>query len=257
MLASILLYGALVALLVGLTALVRPFRRLGIRTRTRALVLVAVCATAIAAVTCAPVRAARVATAATQLDEFSPAYHVNEVHRLRVAAPPDRVYAAIKAVTADDITLFRTFTWLRRFGRPGPESILNAPERMPLLDVVTRTTFLLLADEPSREVVVGTIVHVAHADDIRRARALTVAEYRDLSAPGFVKATMNFYLEPDGPDATLLTTETRVFGTDDGVMRRFVPYWRVILPGSAILRVTWLQAIRRRAMTTPDPPAIS
>lgn len=40
---------------------------------------------------------------------------------------------------------------------------------------------------------------------------------------------------------------TRVFGTDDRAIRRFLPYWRVILPGSAILRVTWLQAISRRA----------
>lgn len=255
MLPSILLYGALLALLVGLVALVRPLHRLGIRTRVRALALLAASAIAIGAVTCAPIHAVRVSAVTTRLDEFSPAYHVNEVHRLRVAAPPDRVYAAIKAVTADDIALFRTFTWLRRFGRAGPESILNPPDGTPLLDVVTRTTFLLLADEPSREVVVGTIVLVSHPGDIPRARTLTVAEYRDLSAPGFVKATMNFHLEPDGPDATLLTTETRVFGTDDEVMRRFVPYWRVILPGSAILRVTWLQAIQRRATATPDPLA--
>jgi hypothetical protein len=56
------------------------------------------------------------------------------------------------------ILLFRTLTWLRRFGQPGPEGILDAPERLPLLEVATRTTFLLLAEEPEREVVVGTLV---------------------------------------------------------------------------------------------------
>lgn len=40
-------------------------------------------------------------------------------------APKERVYRAIREVTAGEILLFRTLTWLRRFGRPGPESILN------------------------------------------------------------------------------------------------------------------------------------
>jgi hypothetical protein len=38
-------------------------------------------------------------------------------------------------VTADEIALFRTLTWLRRFGRPGPESMLNPPPHVPVLDV--------------------------------------------------------------------------------------------------------------------------
>ncbi len=70
--------------------------------------------------------------------------------------------------------------------------------------------------------------------------------YRSLSAPGFVKATMNFRIEPDG-SGSRVTTETRVHGTDTNAILRFTPYWRTILPGSWILRVTWLDAIRRRA----------
>jgi hypothetical protein len=39
--------------------------------------------------------------------------------------------------------------------------------------------------------------------------------------------------------------------------RRFAPYWRTILPGSSILRVTWLRAIARRAESESGdrPPA--
>ncbi len=246
MLLSILVYASLLVAAVALLSLARPLRRLGIATRGRA-VLVLLVVVAIASVAmCAPVRAVRVTPVASLLDEFSPSYHVNEVHRTQISAPPERAYAAITSVAADEIALFNAFTWIRRFGRPGPESILNAPAQQPLLDVATRTTFLRLADVPPREVVVGTIVLVSRREDIAHARALSSAEYRDLSDPGFVKATMSFRVEPN-ESGSLVTTETRVFGTDDAVMRRFLPYWRVILPGSAILRVTWLQAIRRRA----------
>ena len=44
-----------------------------------------------------------------------------------------------------------------------------------------------------------------------------------------------------------LTTETRIFATDDVALGRFTAYWRIIFPGSAILRMTWLRAIKARA----------
>jgi hypothetical protein len=58
---------------------------------------------------------------------------------------------------------------------------------------------------------------------------------------------MNFLVEPDGPSACRVVTETRIFATDPWTLRRFTSYWRVIYPGSAILRVTWLRAVKARA----------
>ena len=73
------------------------------------------------------------------IDTFAPVFHFREHHNIVVSAPPDRVFAAIKAVSADDIALFNLFTGIRRFGRAGPESILNAPGQQPILDVAVRT----------------------------------------------------------------------------------------------------------------------
>jgi hypothetical protein len=42
-------------------------------------------------------------------------------------------------------------------------------------------------------------------------------------------------------------TETRVLATDEQTLKMFTAYWRTIFPGSAILRVTWLRAIKARA----------
>lgn len=53
---------------------------------------------------------------------------------------------------------------------------------------------------------------------------------------------MNFRLEDAGNGETLLTTETRVHATDLSVQKKFASYWRVIYPGSALIRVMWLRA---------------
>ena len=58
---------------------------------------------------------------------------------------------------------------------------------------------------------------------------------------------MNFRLRSIGSTRTRLTTETRVFTTDAMIRRRFAAYWRVIYPGSSIIRMMWLRAIKRRA----------
>jgi hypothetical protein len=67
---------------------------------------------------------------------------------------------------------------------------------------------------------------------------------------------MNFRLEEEECDApagqatspcTLLTTETRIYATDASSRRAFARYWRVIYPGSSLIRRMWLRAIKKRA----------
>jgi hypothetical protein len=58
---------------------------------------------------------------------------------------------------------------------------------------------------------------------------------------------MNFLVLPDGKGGSLVSTETRIHASDAAARRRFAAYWRVIYPGSALIRRMWLRAIRRRA----------
>ena len=184
-------------------------------------------------------------TVASELDRVAPSYQFREVHRTTVRATPDRAYRAIKEVTASEILFFRELTWLRRFGRRGPESILNAPERRPLLDVATQTSFITLADSP-REIVVGTVViGPAHAP---RARPVDRDEFAALAAQGgHALATMNFVVTPRADGTCAVSTETRVFATDESTRRHFAAYWRLINLGSAFIRLMWRRAIKRRA----------
>jgi len=175
-------------------------------------------------------------------DRFAPAYQFHEVHETEVRAGRDVTYDAVKQTTAGEILLFRTLTWIRRFGKPGPESILNAPADQALLEVAVRSGFLLLAEDPGCEIVIGTLVAAPGRERIR-----TPEQFAALDGPGYAKATLNFLVEEIRPGVSRVRTETRVNATDSRTRRRFASYWRLIYPGSALIRRMWLRAIRHRA----------
>jgi hypothetical protein len=216
--------------------------RLGVTTRLRASLLLDAGIALVLIGLLAPAREARVTAVKSQLDAFAPIWQFREHHSIRVAAPPDRVFAAIKAVRADEIFLFRALTWIRRGGRPLPESILNAGDREPLITVALRGGFVRLAEAAPRELVIGTAVHTPPG-----ARDTLTPQLFLRPPPGYAFATMNFLVSADGPNASIVSTETRVFANGRSTRRRFAAYWRVIYPGSAIIRRMWLRAIRERA----------
>jgi hypothetical protein len=231
----------------GLVSLVRPLRFLGIRSRRRAAGLIGLGALLGLAGMALPAPLRRAEGEPSLLDGFVPMYQSVEFHETRVHAPRERVYRAILEVTADEIWLFRTLTWLRspRLAERA-ESILNPGGKRPILEVATSSGFLKLAEDPGREIVVGTIV-VAPPEARRYSGPFTPHMFAALDRPGFAKAGMNFRVQDEGNGWCRVTTETRVYATDTGARQRFAAYWRIIYPGSAFIRVMWLKAIRERA----------
>jgi len=144
-------------------------------------------------------------------------------------------------VTAREIRFFRLLTWIRAPRlRPVRESILAPSPDRPILDVALNSGFCRLAEIPNREIVIGALLGGGHA------HGCTPAEFAAFDRPGLSKAVMNFRIEEDGSSGCRLTTETRVFSIGDSARRNFGIYWRVIYPGSSLIRYMWLDAIRRR-----------
>jgi hypothetical protein len=243
MIGSAIVYAGILIALVGFILVVKPIRRLRVKTRPRAAAITAsgLLVTLIGFTLPAP--ESRVTRAQTRLDEFVPVWQFSEFHAATVAAPPELVFEAIERVRAHEILLFRTLTWIRRGGRRLPESILNARPGEALIDVATRTGFVRLAEDPPRELVIGTVV----AAPLGARAAATSDIFRSRPPPGFAIAAMNFVVTPRGADESIVSTETRVFATGAVARRRFAAYWRLIYPGSAIIRRSWLRAIERRA----------
>ncbi|MGI8746629.1 MAG: hypothetical protein ACR2NN_29450 [Bryobacteraceae bacterium] len=243
--AVILVYLGFIIAFLGGASIIKPLSFLWIHSRFYGMVFLGLGLLISFAGMELPAKEVRVAVLRTKLDEFAPEYQFNELHSIRVAASRDRVYAAIQTVTAREILFFRTLTWIRRFGRPGPESILNAPEHLPILEVARQSGFLQLAEELGREIVLGTPVLAPRG--WRPKKEPTPEEFKAVDAPGFAMATINFLVEEDNTGACRVTTETRVHATDPGARRHFARYWRVIYPGSSLIRLMWLRAIKKRA----------
>ena len=197
MLISTLVYLGLIASLVGLVLLIKPMPRLGVKTRPKAaLILAAGLSVALIALAW-PASQSAAGNLTSKLDEFIPVWQFSECHRLEIAAAPEKVFAALRLVRGDEVALLRTLTWIRRGGRSGPESMLNPGREKPLLDVALSSGFTLLVDDPPREVVISTVP----------ARGTFAA--------------MNFRVQPDGPNRSILTTETRVFANTPSARRTF------------------------------------
>jgi len=175
------------------------------------------------------------------LDEFLPRYDVHEVHSVDTSAAPAAVMEAIRGLTSAEVPVlvvlmaFRTLPELLRRRR--------RPLRGPLLDGFRRGGFVTLRESPN-ELVLGVVGRFWQPS--AGVRPIEAADFHDFDEPGWAKAAVNFEIERVG-ERTLLRTETRVATTDEHARRRFGRYWRVVHPGSALIRIAWLRAIRRRA----------
>ena len=250
-LGSALFYARLVTTLVGLISLIRPLRWVGIRTRWRGLLAAATGAVLALGTSVLPTPTRTMATRDILIDQWLPEWQFREYHERRIRATPAELFGAIRRVRSSDIFLFRTLTYLRNPSRDGQgEHILNPPEEKPILDVALAGGFLLLGEEADRELLIGAVV-IAPPDIVRAANrgnvpSLDPALFRTLGQPGFARAVMNFRVVPEPDGWTRVTTETRVHAVDRPTQRQFAQYWRVIYPGSWIIRWSWLRAIEHR-----------
>jgi hypothetical protein len=190
------------------------------------------------------------------LDRILPTYDRNEVHSIAVGAPPDRVMAAVQAVTAREIRLFATLNWLRGFRAARLRELgVSDPLGIPVLEMAARAGFVELVRN-DREVVWSVVGRFwrptgGRADGVRDA-----ASFVAFAEPGTAKAAVDFRIE-DATDAScVLRTETRILGVDAGARRRFKVYWFFVHPGSALMRRMWLRAVKKRAEAQPPSGAI-
>jgi hypothetical protein len=223
----------------GLVSLLKPVRFLGIRSRKRGLATAGLGFLIFVAAVYLPVGETRVESARTLLDEYVPVFQFHESHSIAIHASRERVDAAIRAVTPEEIRFYQTLTWMRGI------SPSLAAARRPILGSFTAGWFKLLADHPGQEFVFG------HAGDARGCgESWRAEEFKTYRGSPQIKIAMNFHIEELDATHCVLRTETRVYAQGARVQRGFATYWRMIYPGSSLIRYMWLRAIRQRAETT-------
>jgi hypothetical protein len=253
-LGSALFYAGAVTALGGLLSLIRPLHWAGIHTRRRgALVAAAGLALALGA-TEFPEPTRATAARHTLVDKWLSEWQFGEYHERRVRASPQQVFAAIRRVRSSDILLLGTLTDLRGPRQDDQSAPTHKPpEEKPILEVALAGGFILLGEEEDRELLLGAVTvappDVARAAERGNVPSLDPALFRTLGRPGFARVVMNFRVVPESDGWTRVTTETRVHAVDRATQRRFARYWRVIYPGSWIIRWSWLRAIEARLVS--------
>jgi hypothetical protein len=238
-------WGGIVITLLALAALVKPARWLWLPTRRRALLAICAGAAITVAALAWPARVTRSAGPHQRLDDFLSEYQAVEYHEARTRAPLTRVADAVREVSLADMPAAELLIWLRSLGEGPIHSV--PPEDRSLLDTLLDpgTGFLPLDVSDQRDRVygmVGTPWTGAPAPEVHTAEAFLA--YRD---PGAVRVAFDFRLVEEGDGWVRLSTETRILGTDPAARRTFARYWRLVYPGSAIIRRVWLDAIVARA----------
>ena len=169
-----------------------------------------------------------------RLDDVLPSWDVRQVHRIGVDAAPDRAYRSVRRLDLGGSPINRVLFSVRGMGRRGG---------LKLGDLMNRG-FILLAEDPPRELVLGLVARPWTL--MGGIRPLDPEGFRRFDQPGYARIGWNFLVEQRGT-VSRLTTETRIRCTDDVSRRRFRWYWRLIGPFSGVVRKEALLLIKRDA----------
>jgi hypothetical protein len=243
---STLAYSGFVLALCGLANLMIPFRFLGVRKRAvGALILAGGVTLAFAALNW-PASLIRVAQPGSRLDEIMPEYQFSERHSARVHARPEQVMQAIRQSTFGDLKSLVTLLKIRGAVLRAPNLAIGDLQEKRLIDSFSASGYLLGGSE--REI---AMFGIWNARLNRRPEVRTLQELADCREPGVIKMAFDFNVEEAGEGWSRVITETRVVVVGDpshGMAR----YWRLIVPGSGLLRLQWLEGIRKRAESMPN-----
>ncbi len=192
--------------------------------------------------------------AATLLDAWMPEYDTTATYATTVAAPAERVYQAILATDFGSHPLVAFLMGIRLL--PGllvapRETLRRLREREERatrnLGSMVGEHFVLLEAAPPSEIVLGitgrfwTLAASLGATD--------PATFRDPPPAGQARAAWNFSVTPLAGGGCRLATETRVRCSDVATRRQFRRYWKLVAPGSGLIRIAILGQIRNAALS--------
>jgi len=244
-LASYLTWIGIGAVLMGLVSTVRPLRFLGVPNRRGAALVAAVGAVIVTVCIMWPVSLRRAAGVTQRLDHFLPEYQFSEYHEAVTRAPRADIEEAIRRVSFADMPLAGLLMRIRALAGGQVEGA--APDSTPILDMMTQpgTGFLPLDVSEPGELVYGMVGKPWSNEPPPPVR--TPEEFLAFDKTGSIRVAFNLRIVEEDDGVFRVTTETRTLGNDPRARRVFARYWRIIYPGSAIIRRVWLDAIIARA----------
>jgi hypothetical protein len=172
------------------------------------------------------------------LDDILPGAAHRTRYATTVRATPEATWAALHEVTAGELPLTRLLLAVRTGRRPDGDDLAR-----PVLERFLRSGFTVLREQPPGLLVLGTTGRPWRLRGAELRAPAGPAEFAAFDEPGCVRIAMSFELS----GRTRMATETRVSPTDARASRAFRRYWALVRPGSDLVRLDVLRAIRHRA----------
>jgi hypothetical protein len=184
----------------------------------------------------------------TALDRLIPKPALREIDCVELAVNAERAWRAVRELDLAQSTLVQTLFGIRTL----PDRLkANNPQLRVRLDTSpNRPGFQILAENPPHEVVVGAIgkvwrpvipfVHMADA-----------AAFAAFSEHEYIKVAWALRIFPEGECTSLVEFELRVAATDETAWKKFTRYFRLIGPGSHLIRRVLLAQLQRE-LGTPE-----
>ena len=183
---------------------------------------------------------------ATLLDRFMPRFEVAERHETVVDAPAATTWIAAKELDLGQSRIVKTiFRGREILMRSEPRADGKELQPGPLLEQTLALGWSVLAEDPGREIVVGSITKPWTADP--SFQAVAPDDFATFDEPGYVKIAWTLSVEALEGERSIFRTETRVATTDADSRRRFRRYWAVFSPGILLIRRQSLGIVRRNA----------
>jgi hypothetical protein len=121
------------------------------------------------------------------------------------------------------------------------------PQPRGLLAQVQALGWGVLADEPGREIVVGSVTKPWESNPT--FHALPPDEFAAFCDQGYVKMAWTLRADAVGESASVFRTETRALPTDAVARARFRRYWAFDSPGIGMIRWPIVAAVETRRRT--------
>ncbi|MGO9152481.1 hypothetical protein [Mycobacterium sp.] len=165
----------------------------------------------------------------------------------------DAMIAEHMVVAADPCTTFQTARgldfltvrtplltasmWVRDLPARLFRKATQPPPRLVLADKMGLPGWLMLGEQPNREIAFGAVGKFWRP--LIEWRDVPPADFAGFAAPGWGKIAANFSMVPYGENHTLLSYQCRTATTDPDSRRRFLRYWWLVRPFVAhIMRAT-------------------
>jgi len=177
------------------------------------------------------------------LNRFIPDPEVAEHHQIDIQAPADVVMAAARDMELLTSPVVRAIIRARELVLGGEPD--TRPHPAGLLEQMQSIGWVVLAEQPGRELVMGAVTQPWQAAPV--FRSIPADEFRDFAEPGFVKIAWTLRADPVDQQRSTFHTETRVCTTDADARARFRNYWSFVAPGVELVRMAMLRPLRRAA----------